>query len=166
MSRAFVREPDGEDVVDDLPELPQEPVPNYVTPEGMEMLEGRLSRLRAERDALESEQESMVGQNQLAHVRRDLRYVEGRIDHAVVVDPVGQSPDEVAFGARVDVRDENGHAQTWRIVGENQADIGKGLVSWVSPLARALYGAEVGDVVTWQRPAGDLELEVTAISYG
>ena len=165
MSRAFVREPDADSVVDVLPELPQEPVPNYVTPEGMAMLEDWLDRLRQERDALEADQASMIGRNQLAHVRRDLRYVEGRIDHAVVVDPAGQPADTVAFGARVDVLDEDGEHRAWRIVGENQADIDKGMVSWVSPLARALIGAEVGDTVTWRRPAGDLELEITAISY-
>ena len=165
MSRAFVREPDADSVVDVLPELPQEPVPNYVTPEGMAMLEDWLDRLRRERDALETEQTSMIGRNQMAHVRRDLRYVEGRIDHAVVVDPAGQPAGKVAFGARVDVLDEDGKHRTWRIVGENQADINKGMVSWVSPLARALIGGEVGDSVTWRRPAGDLELEITAISF-
>ncbi len=165
MSRAFVREPDADSVVDVLPELPQEPVPNYVTPEGMAMLEDWLGRLRRERNVLEADQTSMVGRNQLAHVRRDLRYVEGRIDHAVVVDPAGQPAGKVAFGARVDVLDEDGKHHTWRIVGENQADIDKGMVSWVSPLARALIGAEVGDSVTWRRPAGDLELEIAAISY-
>lgn len=166
MSRAFVREPDGDEVADDLPELPQEPVPNYVTPEGMATLQGWSSRLKAERNDLERSGTGMVQKSRLAHVMRDLRYVEGRIDHAVVVDPAGQPRDEVAFGARVEIRDENGHAQTWRIVGENQADIDKGMVSWVSPIARALLGARVGDVVTWKRPAGDLELEIIAIAYG
>ena len=165
MSRAFVREPDADSVVDHLPELPQEPVPNYVTPEGMAMLEDRLGRLRRERDELEADETSMIGRNRLAHVRRDLRYVEGRIDHAVVVDPAGQPTDKVAFGASVDVLDENGEHHSWRIVGENQADIDMGMVSWVSPLARALIGAEAGDIVTWRRPAGDLELEITSISY-
>ncbi len=165
MSRAFVRETDADSVVDALPELPQEPIPNYVTPEGMVMLEDWLDRLRQERDALEVDQTSMIGRNQLAHVRRDLRYVEGRIDHAVVVDPAAQPASKVAFGARVDVLDEDGEHRTWRIVGENQADIGKSMVSWVSPLARALIGAEVGDTVIWRRPAGDLELEITSISF-
>ncbi len=165
MSRAFVREPDADSTVDVLPALPQEPVPNYVTAKGMAMLEEWRGRLRRERQVLEADQTSMVARSQLAHVRRDLRYVEGRIDHAVVVDPAGQPPGVVAFGARVDVLDEHAEPHAWHIVGENQADIDKGMVSWVSPLARALIGARVGDTVTWRRPAGDRELEITAISY-
>jgi len=164
MSRAFVKEPDGDEVADDLPELPQEPVPNYVTPEGMKALQEWRDDLKAERDTLAA-REDMADRSKLAHVERDLRYVEGRIVHAVVVDPAGQPADEVAFGATVQAVDESGKEHTWRIVGENQADIGKAMVSWVSPLARALAGAQVGDIVTWKRPAGDLDLEVTKISY-
>ena len=84
---------------------------------------------------------------------------------AVVVDLAGQPPGIVAFGARVAVRDGNDRHRAWRIVGENQAAVDQGMVSWISPLARALVGARVGDIVIWQRPSGDLELEVTAISY-
>ena len=166
MSRAFVREPDGDDIVDELPELAQEPVPNYVTPEGLAMLEAWRERLRAERRELESGDGGMVDASRLAHVRRDLRYVEGRIGHAVVVHPEDVPGDRVAFGTRVCVRDENGAEHSWRIVGENEADIDKGLVSWISPLAQALDTARVGDIVTWPRPAGDLDLEVTGIDKG
>ncbi len=166
MSRAFVREPDGDQVVDDLPELPQEPIPNYITPEGLKDLEAWRDRLRAERDELASHGEDMVDKSKLAHVKRDLRYVEGRLNHAVEMDPADQPKEEVAFGATVDVKGEDGKKHTWRIVGEDQSDVDSGLVSWVSPLARALNGATVGDVVTWRRPAGDLELEILAIRYG
>ena len=165
MSRAFVREPDGDQVAEDLPELPQQPIPNNVTPEGMEDIQAWCERLKTERYELESHDKNMLDSSKLAHVLRDLRYVEGRIGHAVVVEPGEQPQDKVAFGARVDVRDENGEPHSWRIVGENQADIALSLVSWVSPLARALTGAGVGETVTWRRPAGDLELEVTAIGY-
>ncbi|MBC6440083.1 MAG: GreA/GreB family elongation factor [Rhodospirillales bacterium] len=165
MSRAFVREPDGMDVVDELPELPQEPIPNYVTPEGMAALEAWAESLKKERYELKDHDESIVDASKLAHVLRDLRYVEGRIDHAVVVDMAEQPQDEVAFGACIVAKDENGETHAWRIVGENQSDLDAALVSWVSPLARALHGAQVGDVVTWRRPAGDLELEVKKISY-
>ena len=165
MSRAFVREPDGDEVVDTLPELPQQPIPNYVTPEGMAALEARRAALRKEREELEPHTGTILDSGRLARVGRDLRYIEGRIGHAVVVGMAKQPRHEVAFGARVAVRDENGRDRVWRIVGEDEADIAKGLVSWISPLARALNGAGVGDVVTWRRPAGDLELEIAAISY-
>jgi transcription elongation GreA/GreB family factor len=51
-------------------------------------------------------------------------------------------------------------------VGEDEADAAAGKISWVSPLARTLMGASVGDTVTWKRPAGDLELEIVSIRYG
>ena len=165
MSRAFVREPDGDEIVDALPELPQQPIPNYVTPQGMAALRAWCQRLQRERDALQQGGEGMLEASKLAHVKRDLRYVEGRIDHAVVVDPASQPRDVVAFGATVEVEDEDGARHSWRIVGENEADAGRGMVSWVSPLARALEGARVGEAVTWRRPAGDRELEVIAIRY-
>lgn len=165
MSRAFVKEPDGDLVPDELPELPQQPVPNYVTPEGLAALKAWRERLQAELDGLDPNPEDIVDRSKRAHVARDLRFVDGRIEHAVVVDPAGQPADEVAFGATVVVAGEDGKKQTWRIVGENESDTDKGLVSWISPLARALVGARVGDVVTWPRPAGDLELEVLKISY-
>ncbi len=69
------------------------------------------------------------------------------------------------FGARVTVADEAGGARAFIIVGEDEADAAAGKVSWLSPLARALTGGHVGDAVTWRRPAGDLELEITAIDY-
>jgi len=165
MSRAFVKEPDGDLVPDALPELPQEPVPNYVTPEGLTALKAWRERLQGELDGLDPDPEDIVDRSKRAHVARDLRFVDGRIEHAVVVDPADQPKDKVAFGATVKVAGEGGKKQTWRIVGENQSDTDNGLVSWVSPLARALIGAGVGDVVTWKRPAGDLELEVLKISY-
>jgi len=165
MSRAFVKEPDGDLVQEELTELPQVPIPNYVTPEGFAALEAWRDELKAELGRLSDDSEDIVDRSRRAHVERDLRYVEGRIQHAEVVDPAGQPRDEVAFGAKVEAKDEKGKKHSWRIVGENQADIAKGMVSWVSPLARALVGARVGDVVTWKRPAGDLELEVVKIGY-
>ena len=165
MSRAFVREPDGDQVRDEVPELAQEPVPNYVTPEGLAALESRREALRRDLARHQPGDDGIVQRGKRAHMERDLRYVDGRIEHAVVVDPARQPRGEVAFGATVRVGDENGDEHVWRIVGDNQADFGKSTVSWASPLARALIGARVGDVVTWCRPAGDMELEVIAISY-
>ena len=164
MSRAFVREPDGDQVAEDLPELPQEPIPNRVTPLGLKDLGARLAKLENERDRLAGH-DDMVERSKLAHVERDLRYIEGRIYHAELVEPGDQPSDRVAFGAVVKVADEAGKNHTYNIVGEDEADFDAGKVSWVSPLARALIDATVGDVVTWKRPAGDIELEVLSISY-
>jgi len=164
MSRAFVREPDGDMVEEDLPELPQEPIPNRVTAKGLKDLKARQATLEKERERL-SGNDDMVDRSKLAHVERDLRYVEGRLYFAELVDPADQPHDRVAFGAAVKVADEAGKKHTYRIVGEDEADFDAGKVSWVSPLARALDGAAVGDIVTWNRPAGDIELEILEISY-
>lgn len=164
MSRAFVREPDGDAVADDLPELPQEPIPNRVTPQGLKDLEARQAKLEKEREKL-SGSEDIVEKSQLAHVERDLRYIEGRLYYAELIEPADQPADKVAFGAAVQVAGEDGKKHTYSIVGEDEADFDAGKVSWVSPLARALDGAGVGDIVTWKRPAGDIDLEVLAISY-
>lgn len=96
---------------------------------------------------------------------RDLRYVQERITRAILVDLAQQPKDRVDFGAHVETEDENGVTRSFEIVGEDEADPSQGKLSWVSPLALALKDARVGDTVLWKRPAGDLELEVTAIRY-
>src|SRR3546814_49637 len=82
-----------------------------------------------------------------------------------IFDPAKQPHDKVAFGARVTVKDEDGKRHDYTIVGEDESEPQNGKVSYVSPLARALDGAEVGDSIVWKRPAGDQELEVVAIDY-
>lgn len=81
------------------------------------------------------------------------------------MDLPAQPQDEVAFGAGVTTVDDRGDTRTFSIVGEDEADLATLKVSYVSPLAQALTGARVGDVVPWRRPAGDLELTVTGIAY-
>ena len=71
----------------------------------------------------------------------------------------------MAFGAEVTVEDEDGEAKTYRIVGEDEADPDHGKVSWVSPLAKALIDARAGDLVIWERPTGEVELEIISIAY-
>jgi transcription elongation GreA/GreB family factor len=72
----------------------------------------------------------------------------------------------VCFGATVALLDEDERRLGYTIVGEDEADAEHGKVSWISPLARALMDARVGDMVTWRRPSGDAELEIVAITYG
>ena len=165
MSRAFVKEPEGESAGDDQPELPVSPHPNYVTPDGLAALEARLETLRGEREELKAAAERLVAGAALRSAEREIRYLERRIESALPVDPAAQPRDRVAFGATVEVADEAGETRRYRIVGEDQAEAGQGLVSYRSPLARALMDAEVGDLVVWQRPVGNLELEVLSIRY-
>jgi transcription elongation GreA/GreB family factor len=100
-----------------------------------------------------------------AEVERDLRYYAARLGSAIFIDPASQPPDEIRFGALVDLEDENSDLYQYAIVGEDEADVTQNKVSWVSPLACALIGHRIGDVVRWRRPAGDMELEIIAINY-
>lgn len=165
MSRAFVKELDGEALGDDQPEIPESRHPNYVTPRGLAELKARLAELAAEKERLARGTSDLEAKLQLAQTERKMRYFASRLEHAIPVDPAQQPKDEVAFGAVVRVADEDGNERDYAIVGEDEADVAHGKVSWVSPLARALTGAKPGQFVTWKRPAGDVELEILAIRY-
>lgn len=165
MSRAFVKENDLEHAGTDLPERPQSPHPNYVTPGGLLQLQQQVAALEQRRQQLAPHQDDPVARQQLAVVERDLRYFQGRLERAIPVDPASQPADTVLFGATVTLEDTQGEVHTYTIVGEDEADIARNKVSWVSPLARALIGHRIGELVRWQRPAGDLELTIIAITY-
>jgi len=163
MSRAFVKEDDtGRD---DLPERPVSDHVNYVTPQGLRELQEQAAELEERRLALLAQGDDAMALERLAHTDRDLRYFVSRIDSARVVDPAAQPRDEVAFGAAVTVTQTDGRRRTFTIVGEDEADSHNGKISYVSPLAQALLGARVGDVVQWRRPAGDTELSVESVEY-
>lgn len=164
MSRAFVKESDEDAASAELPERPLSAEPNYVTPRGLQALRARLKELQVERDRLAAEGESMAKQR-LLEVKRDIRYFSAQIERATLVDTAGQPRDEVRFGALVTMRDEQGKNHSFQIVGDDEADVAAGSISWASPLARALLGARVGDTVKWQRPAGTSEVEIVAIAY-
>lgn len=164
MSRAFVKDDDG-DTPEVLPELPISTHPNYVTPRGLALLRERLDKATARHDALKaSEQDALAQRNEMTTLERELRYLHARVASAIEVDLSKQPHDRVAFGATVTVDSDEGE-QRWQIVGEDEADAEHGLVSYVSPLATALLGARVGDEVRWQRPAGDMMIEVLGIRY-
>jgi transcription elongation GreA/GreB family factor len=97
----------------------------------------------------------------LAYLDRELRYFTGRLESAILV--ADRPADEVAFGAQVRVRGTDGSDRRFAIVGEDEADLASGKVSYVSPLAQALLGSHVGDTVTWERPAGNLALTVMTL---
>jgi transcription elongation GreA/GreB family factor len=166
MSRAFVREADTDASIAELPERPQSPHPNFVTPAGLAQLEARLAGQERLRQELLETGDDLARELPLAQAEREIRYLKGRIEAADVVDPARQPGDRVAFGARVEVLDEDGRRLAYTIVGEDEAEAEHGKVSWISPLARALMDARVGDMVTWRRPSGDAELEVVGIGYG
>ncbi|MBW2540856.1 MAG: GreA/GreB family elongation factor [Deltaproteobacteria bacterium] len=165
MSRAFVNEDLQSEAQAELPERPQSEHPNYVTPQGLAALKRRLATLVAERSALSDDADEIRSQAARQRIDRNARYLSARIDRAILVDLDAQPRDEVAFGASVRVCDSDGEERVFSIVGEDEADAAAGKVSWVSPLANALLGARVDDVVTWRRPNGNLELEILSIDY-
>ena len=166
MSRAFVKEGSENAGSEELPERPQSPHPNYVTPRGLKLLHERLDALQTERVRLQDRQGGdLLDEEELKTVERDLRYVHERIDRAIEIDLSTQPHDQVAFGARVTTVDDDDAEMTFTIVGEDEADPDAGLISWVSPLAQALGGAKVGDAVVWKRPVGDRDLEIVRIEY-
>lgn len=163
MSRAFVNEDAGNDRPD-LPELPVPPGPNIVTPRGLAALQARIAQRQADLARLKSRPDRLDKLPEAA-AERDLRWLEARLKAAVVIDPVAHDLTEVAFGLAVTVADEDGRETTYEIVGEDEADAPRHRIAPNSPLARALLGAQVGDTVTWKRPAGPLDLEVIRIAH-
>ena len=166
MSRAFTKESTDDLVAGELPERPVPAHVNYVTPHGHEQLQARVKALLEQHEKLtgQSEEDSAAKQK-LREVERDQRYFKAQLDRAEVVDPVGQPRAEVHFGATVKIRDEDDREQTFTIVGDDEADVAAGKVSWASPLAKAMIGARAGDTVKWRRPAGDSEFEIVEIRY-
>jgi transcription elongation GreA/GreB family factor len=144
MSVAFTKEEDYESVAANLPDRPVSPHPNLVTPQGLAAIEAELASARA---AWTSAQGGAVKDDRTAMARatRDLRYWSARRGSAQLIEPVA-ADGTLRFGGSVTIEREDGRTQTWRIVGEDEADPAKGSVSWISPLGQALLGKSVGDV--------------------
>lgn len=164
MNRAFVKEDDVNLSSEEAFDRPHSPYPNYVTNQGLVKLQEQYRALQEKHSHLAAADDALA-QQQLAGVERDLRYFQRRVESAILVDPATQPRDEVHFGAWVEVVDEKGTTHHFALVGEDEADAASGRVSWISPLAKALNGAQVGDSVVWKRPAGDLVLEISSIRY-
>lgn len=168
MSKAFTRESE----IDDAPVAGLPPLdlpagtPNYVTPTGLAALKERQAALTAERPgvaraAAGDGPDAAAARRRLTGIDLDLRALAERIDRAEVVE--GGEAGVVRFGATVTLRGDEERVVT--IVGIDEADAGRGRISWRSPLARALLGAAEGDVVTLRTPRGEEEVEVVGVRY-
>ena len=184
VNKAFVKERDGDDE-DDEELVPTLRLPagskNYMTRRGYDALRVELDQLvRIERPQMvetvawaagngdRSENGDYIyGKKRLREIDRRIRFLIKRIESAEVVDPERQQGlEQVFFGATVSFCDlETEDEQTWQIVGVDEADAAQGRISWISPLARAVLKARVGDVVRFQSPAGMREIEITDVQY-
>ncbi len=145
MSVAFTREEDIESAAADLPDRPISPHPNLVTPTGLAALDAALATARAAYAAAQASGEASADRTPMARATRDLRYYGARRASAQLVPP-GPADGVIRFGDTVTFEREDGRRQTFAIVGEDEADPAAGAVSYISPLARALLGKQVGDV--------------------
>ena len=164
MNRAFVKGDDSDLSGEELPERPISSQPNYVTREGLEQLRRHYEELQHQHAELKATGEDF-DKPKLSAIERDMRYFSQRLESAIAVDPSNEPQDEVHFGATVKAEDEDGTVHFFTIVGEDEADVATGKVSWMSPVGKAMIGARVGDTVKWHRPAGEVELEVLEIHY-
>lgn len=160
MSVAFTKEESAETASETLlPDRPISPHLNLVTETGLKRLEAQLAEAREAHAAANDIEDVNERRRQQAGPLRDLRYLSERLRTAQLV-PAPASNEVVAFGSTVRFSRDDGRVQTYRIVGEDEADPKGGTVSYISPVASVLLGKSVGDLAT----LGDQELEIIAIS--
>lgn len=167
MSRAFVRESDFPDEPNFAPPaLLPAGVKNYITAAGAKRLRAQLDHLLNEvRPPLTGSHQDTDVKLELQRLDRQIRALEQSLRSAEIVSPPEQDTDSVRFGATVTVREGKGEPSTYRIVGVDEMDLSQNWISWVSPLARALLSAKIGQRVPFNSPAGARELEIVDLRY-
>ncbi len=159
MSVAFTREESAETAAAvELPDRPISPHPNLVTQSGLKALDAAMAAARDAYQAAQQVEDLNERRSAVAAASRDMRYFAERLRSAQLM-PETAECEKVAFGSRVTFARDGGRSQTFRVVGEDEADPRAGSISYVSPVARALIGAAVGDRVV----LGDSEIEVLSI---
>ena len=181
MSKAFTKETDAHDDEPDEADVLPAHQKNYVTPFGLQALKDELRQLaQIERPKVvevvawaasngdRSENGDYIyGKKQLREIDRRIRYLRKRVESAEVVDPARQkNRRQVFFGATVRFVRSDDTEQMITIVGVDEANLAQGKISWLSPVARALMKAQVGDAVALRTPSGADEIEVLEIRYG
>jgi transcription elongation factor GreB len=179
MSKAFTKDDQELEEI----ELPESKLPvgskNYITPAGFDKLRSELQDLmRVKRPEVvkvvswaagngdRSENGDYIyGKRKLREIDKRIRFLTKRMEAAEVVDPSKQNSDKVLFGATVTVENENGKKISYRIVGIDESEPEKKFVSWISPIAKALLGSKVGDIIQFRSPKGEEELQVVEITY-
>jgi transcription elongation factor GreB len=181
MNKAFVKE-NSEDDGDDEFQLPEIPAgtKNYITPKGYQRLKDELLQLidvdrpevvrivhwAASNGDRSENGDYIYGKRRLREIDRRIRFLTTRLDLAEVVDPsLHYGSDQIFFGATVGYQNQAGEHHVVTILGIDELDPLNGLISWISPVARALTKAHEGDSITLQTPAGLEELEILSVDY-
>ena len=150
-----------------------------MTPQGQQRLKDELKRLKdIERPAvvraieearahgdLSENAEYDAAKDRQGHIEGRIREIESKLALADVIDPARLSGKKVVFGATVRLQSEDGEEVTYRIVGEDEADVKKGLISISAPLARAMIGREQGDSVSLRTAKGVREYDILGVSF-
>jgi len=168
LSKAFTNEDDtGDEPVLVKPATLLPPgAKNLVTPSGAARLRADLDRLiQVERPPLAGRTDEPDAKRELLALDQRIFYLQSSLASAEVV-PTPPPPHEIVLlGATVTVRERSGETSTYRIVGVDEADFDRGWISWVSPIARALLNARVGQIVAFRTPRGINELEIVGVKY-
>ncbi|OQW46820.1 MAG: transcription elongation factor GreB [Proteobacteria bacterium SG_bin7] len=155
--------------------------PNYITPEGLKSLRDEYQKLfhvdrpetvkavawAASLGDRSENADYIYNKKKLREIDKRLEFLIKRIDAAHVVDPKENKGDKakIVFGATVTISDEDGNKKTYKIAGEDEINISAGIISWRSPIAKALIGKKIGDEVTIKKPNGDAIIEVISVEY-
>jgi transcription elongation factor GreB len=169
MSKAFTRESDDEQERS-LPLRQPSVLPpgakNYLTPNGAKRLRDELDRLvEVDRPRVAAAQDQKEVKRQLEEIDLRIRHLHQSLQSAVVAVPPAKPWEQVRFGATVTVRNSGGAESRYRIVGLDETDLERDWVSWLSPIAKALLNARLGQKVRFKFPSGEEELEIVAIEY-
>jgi transcription elongation factor GreB len=185
MSKAFTKEDRDDDDQDSATDAELQSLPtkkNYITPKGFHRMKDELHVLltktrpdltqvvawAASNGDRSENADYTYGKRKLREIDRRIRFLTKRLEIAEVIDPakvVAPQPLKVQFGATVTFTNEEGMKKTVSIVGIDEIDPGKGKISWISPLAKALLNQELGEVVIFKSPKGEEELEIIRIEY-
>lgn len=153
--------------------------PRYITPEGFRRIAKEHERIwSVERPRIVAEVEAaaalgdrsenaeyLYGKRKLRELDRRLRFLSEMMDALTVIDPAPRRDGRAYFGAWVTVEHDDGEERTYRLVGPDESDIGRGLVSVDAPLGRALLGKRGGDTAVVQRPVGSTEITIVEIGW-
>lgn len=180
MSKAFTKEDNDQDeeLENEDSGLPAG-TKNYITPAGFERLKSEHKKLldverpevvrvvswAASNGDRSENGDYIYGKRRLREIDRRIRFLSKRMESAEVIDPSTQKGDKVLFGATVVVANEDGDEETYKIVGIDESVPSQKKVSWISPIAKSVLGARVGDTVIFRTPKGEEELEILEVRY-